>query len=105
MAVRMSRGRVDARLTSRRYGGIKVRSRSVRGVGEKQLGLASAAVAIIHECAPESAPGQHQSSVHKTSARTCNLPYPQSVLVTLTVPVLNNSHIPTHALDKFYNRP
>lgn len=38
--------------TSRIYDGMKVVSRSVRGVGEKQVGLASAAVAIITECAP-----------------------------------------------------
>ena len=39
-------------LTRRIYAGTKVVSRSFRGFGEKQVGLDSAAVAIITECAP-----------------------------------------------------
>lgn len=40
------------RRTRRRYAGVKVDSTSVSGSGEKQLGLDSAALAIITECAP-----------------------------------------------------
>ena len=83
---------------------MKVCSRSVRGVGEKQLGLASAAVAIMHECAPKSPLGQHQSISHNRSTRTGDLPYPESILVTLAVPILNDGYAPTHTLNELHDR-
>ena len=43
---------VSGKLTSRMYDGMRVRSRSFKGVCEKTEGFDSAAVAIMHECAP-----------------------------------------------------
>ena len=96
---------VSRKLTSRMYDGIRVRSMSFKGVCEKTEGFDSAAVAIMHECAPydptpESVADPNYPKRHILTSQFLDS---NCILCANAVTVSDDSDTFTHPFDEFHN--
>ena len=96
---------VSEKLTSRMYDGMRVRSRSFKGVCEKTEGFDSAAVAIMHECAPYDPTPESVADSNYPKRRILTSQFLDSncILCANAVTVSDDSDTFTHPFDEFHN--